>query len=400
MEISVDIYNQKNYVKIIILFVLLLVAGLSIYYTDKIVTKLEEREEQMIKFYAEGLKYTLTQDLDQDVNSLMTLMLENYKKTSFPAIHKTASGELNPINFEEVDGIKLKGIKYEEQQRLLKVKLKEIILEDNEPIIWDNGLGSNEYIYFGDSMLLTQLRYYPIYQLIAVLIFGFITYFAFSYSRKSEQNRVWVGLAKETAHQLGTPLSSLTAWVEYFKSDPKYDPEIIFELEKDVQRLDVITTRFSNIGSVPLMKEENLFQVVESFLSYLQKRISSKINITIDNQLVNNQTVKINRYLFEWVIENVSKNAVDAMGGTGQLLVVLKNIDEGGIAIDISDNGKGIAKNNLKKIFNPGFSTKKRGWGLGLTLAKRIVENYHKGKLLVKKSELNKGTTFRILLPN
>ncbi len=147
------------------------------------------------------------------------------------------------------------------------------------------------------------------------------------------------------------------------------------------------------------MKDENLFQVVESFLSYLQKRISTKINLTIDNQLDTDQTVKINRYLFEWVIENVCKNAVDAMGGTGQLVVVLKNLPEGGIAIDVADSGKGIAKNNLNKIFNPGFSTKKRGWGLGLTLAKRIVENYHKGKISVLSSELGKGTTFRVVLP-
>ncbi len=396
MSISVDIYNQKNYVKIIILMILLAVAGLSIFYTDKIVTKLEEREEQQIKLYAEALQFTLKQEKDQDVNSFMTTLMEANRNTTVQAIYKTMNGELIPVN--NFDG--MEGLKYSEQQKFLKLKLTEIIKDDHQPITWDNGFGSKEYLYYSDSKLLTQLRYYPIYQLITILIFGFITYFAFSYSRKSEQNRVWVGLAKETAHQLGTPLSSLTAWVEYFKSNPKYEPEIIFELEKDVQRLDVITTRFSNIGSVPLMKEENLFQVVESFLSYLQKRISSKIIITIDNQLAGEQTVKINRYLFEWVIENVSKNAVDAMGGTGQLLVVLKNIAEGGIAIDISDSGKGIAKNNIKKIFNPGFSTKKRGWGLGLTLAKRIVENYHKGKLLVKKSELNKGTTFRILLPN
>lgn len=399
MALFSDIYNQKNYVKIIVLLVLLLVAALSIFYTDKIVTKLEQREEEQIKYYALGLQMTLKQELDKDVSSLMTLLMESNKNTTVQAIYKTANGELIAVNFDEVNAIKLNNIKYEEQQKLLKIKLREIVLDDNEPITWDNGLGSLEYLYFGDSELLTQLRYYPIYQLIAVLIFGLITYFAFSYSRKSEQNRVWVGLAKETAHQLGTPLSSLTAWVEYFKSDPKYDPEIIIELEKDVQRLDVITTRFSNIGSVPIMKDENLYAVVESFLSYLQKRISTKINLTIDNQLDKNQTVKINRYLFEWVIENVCKNAVDAMGGTGELLVTLKNLAEGGIAIDIADNGKGIAKNNLKKIFNPGFSTKKRGWGLGLTLAKRIVENYHKGKLLVKKSEINKGTTFRIQLP-
>jgi anti-sigma regulatory factor (Ser/Thr protein kinase) len=399
MSIAVDIYNQKNNFKLVVLLLLILVAGLSIFYTDKIVTKLEEREQQQIKLYAIGIEFALKQDINEEVNPLTLAVFEANKTNTCQAIHKTASGELNPTNIEEVNGIKLSTLKYEEQQKLLQIKLKEIIKDDHEPIIWDNGLGGKEYIYYNDSKLLTQLRYYPIYQLIAVLIFGLITYFAFSYSRRSEQNRVWVGLAKETAHQLGTPLSSLTAWVEYFKSDPKFEPEIIMELEKDVQRLDVITTRFSNIGSVPIMKDENLYQVVESFLTYLQKRISTKINLTIDNQLNDSQLVKINRYLFEWVIENVCKNAVDAMGGVGQLVVELKNNPEGGIIIDVSDNGKGIAKTNLKKIFNPGFSTKKRGWGLGLTLAKRIVENYHKGKLLVKKSELNKGTTFRIMLP-
>lgn len=399
MSISVDIYSQKNYVKIIILAVLLIVAALSIYYTDKIVSKLEEREEEQIRLYAIGLENSLKQDLNEEVSPLMTAVLLANKTTTSQAIHKTASGELNPINILEINGIVLDSLKYEDRQKLLKIKLAEIIKDDHEPIIWGTGLGTNDYLYYSDSILLTQLRYYPIYQLIAVLIFGFITYYAFSYSRKSEQNRVWVGLAKETAHQLGTPLSSLTAWVEYFKSDPKYDPEIISELEKDVSRLDVITTRFSNIGSVPVIKEENLYQILEEFLTYLQKRISTKINLVIDNQLNSGQSVKINKYLFEWVIENVCKNAVDAMGGVGELNVVLKNTAEGQIAIDITDNGKGITKNNISKIFNPGFSTKKRGWGLGLTLAKRIVENYHKGKLFVKKSELNKGTTFRILLP-
>jgi type II secretory pathway pseudopilin PulG len=398
MQLDIDIYNQKNYLKVIVMISLLIVAGLSIYYTDKIVSKLEEREEQQIKLYAEALKNMNTGDFDKEINTdvttFFTLVIESNKSNSIPTIVKTAAGELIGNN---IDG--LNKIKSSEVQAFLKSKLPEIIKADNEPLYYDNGLGDKDIIYYGNSKLLNQLRYYPIIQLIAILIFGLMTYFAFSFSRRSEQNRVWVGLAKETAHQLGTPLSSLTAWVEYFKSDPKYDPSIILELEKDVQRLDVITTRFSNIGSVPTMKEEDLFQIIENFLSYLQKRISTKINLVIDNQLEFAQTVSINKYLFEWVIENVCKNAVDAMGGSGNLTVHLSNTNEGTVAIDISDNGKGITKKNLKKIFNPGFSTKKRGWGLGLTLAKRIVENYHNGKLLVKKSELNKGTTFRILLP-
>ena len=170
------------------------------------------------------------------------------------------------------------------------------------------------------------------------------------------------------------------------------------ELEKDVQRLDVITTRFSNIGSIPVLKDEDIVETIETFMSYLQKRISTKVSFSMDNQLVAAKTLKINRYLFEWVIENICKNAVDAMEGVGALKVVLKELKNNQIAIDISDTGKGIAKKNLSKVFNPGFSTKKRGWGLGLTLAKRIIENYHNGKLIVKNSEVNKGTTFRILL--
>ncbi len=394
MQLGIDIYNQKNYLKIVVMIFLLVLAGISVYYTDKIVSKLEEREQQQIQLYAEALRISLTMDKDEDVNSFMLLVMETNKNSIIPAIHKTANGYLTGRNIE---GSEL--YKGDSLQKFLKVKLTEIIKDDHEPYKFNNNLGGFDTIYYGNSKLLNQLRFYPILQLIAVLVFGLMTYFAFSYSRRSEQNRVWVGLAKETAHQLGTPLSSLTAWVEYFKSDPKYDPEIIMELEKDVQRLDVITTRFSNIGSVPVMKEENLMQVIESFLGYLQKRISTKVSLDIDNQLPENQTVKINRYLFEWVIENICKNAVDAMGGIGKLTVNLIETTEGQIAIDITDSGKGISKKNIQKIFNPGFSTKKRGWGLGLTLAKRIVENYHKGKLTVKKSELNKGTTFRILLP-
>jgi signal transduction histidine kinase len=288
-------------------------------------------------------------------------------------------------------------LSYHDQQILLQQKLAEIMQDENEPIELDMQF-HKEYIYYGNSRLLSLLRYYPLFQLVFVLIFGLAAYLFFDASRRSEQNQVWVGLAKETAHQLGTPLSSLTAWVEYFKSDPSYDPEIVKELEKDVTRLDTITTRFSNIGSVPVLKEENIIETIETFMSYLQKRISTKITFYFDNQLTDHHTVKLNRYLFEWVIENICKNAVDAMSGVGSLKITLSETKNNKIAIDISDTGKGISKQNLSKVFTPGFSTKKRGWGLGLTLAKRIVENYHDGKLFVKHSELNKGTTFRILL--
>jgi signal transduction histidine kinase len=363
-----------------------------LYYTDKLVSKLEEREKQQIEIYAEALKYLNMSDNDKDVSAFSKQIINANANLTIPVIYKSHGGFLESNNIEVPPNLHAK-----EKQVFLEKKLKEIVREDNMPIEMDNGFGSKDMIYYGNSALLKQLRYYPLWQLAIVLLFGFLAYMAFDFSRRAEQNRVWVGLAKETAHQLGTPLSSLTAWVEFFKLDPTYDPEIVKELEKDIQRLDVITTRFSNIGSVPVLKEEDIFETVKTFMDYLTRRISTKVNVQIDNQL-QGQKIQINKYLFEWVIENICKNAVDAMGGIGSLNIVLQTTKNNQIAIDISDTGKGISKANLSKVFNPGFSTKSRGWGLGLTLAKRIIENYHSGKLFIKNSEVGKGTTFRILL--
>jgi nitrogen-specific signal transduction histidine kinase len=392
MILSVDIYSRNTWWKVAFLAFCVLIGAFSLYFTDKLVTKLEEREKQQIELYAEYIRFTMTSDLNKDVNFFFDKFKKTNENITIPVIQKDGSGYLISNNIDIP-----KGLSSKEQQAFLQTKLTEILKDDNPPIEMDMEF-HKEYIYFGNSQLLNLLRYYPLFQLVVVLMFGLAAYLFFDASRKSEQNRVWVGLAKETAHQLGTPLSSLTAWVEFFKTDPTYDPEIVKELEKDVQRLDVITTRFSNIGSVPILKDEDIVETIETFMSYLQKRISTKVSFSMDNQLASAKTLKINRYLFEWVIENICKNAVDAMEGVGSLKVVLKELKNSQIAIDITDTGKGISKKNLSKVFNPGFSTKKRGWGLGLTLAKRIIENYHNGKLLVKNSEVNKGTTFRILL--
>jgi signal transduction histidine kinase len=221
---------------------------------------------------------------------------------------------------------------------------------------------------------------------------------AFNYSRVSEQNRVWIGLAKETAHQLGTPLSSLMAWSEYFRSDENVPNEIVDELDKDIKRLEMITSRFSNIGSVPVLKDENVFQVVHNTISYLEKRVSSKVKFAV-NAANKNLTAKLNPPLFEWVIENLSKNAVDAIGAAaGSITINIIAGAEKRVFIDITDTGKGISKSNMKKVFQPGFTTRQRGWGLGLTLVQRIVENYHEGKIYIRNSEVGKGTTFRIVL--
>jgi signal transduction histidine kinase len=267
--------------------------------------------------------------------------------------------------------------------------------DQNTPIrvnLADTGI---RYIFYQDSFLLTQLKYYPIIQFFVIGIFLFIAYLLFSQSRRSEQNQVWVGMAKETAHQLGTPMSSMVAWVELLKLKG-VDAETLSEIEKDVNRLETITDRFSKIGSKARLEDTDLVSVVRSTLSYIKSRTSPKISFTIKSSS-ESIIVPINTHLFEWVIENISKNAVDAMEGNGIISIDINESDKF-VSIDISDTGKGIPKSLFKTIFHPGYTSKQRGWGLGLTLSKRIVENYHNGRIFVKSSTLNKGTTFRILL--
>lgn len=395
MILNVDIYSKNTWWKVAFLTLCVIIGAFSLYFTDRLVSKLEEREKQQIELYAESFKYAMTSDVNMDVNFFFERIKKANANNTIPLIMEDGSGYLTAgaTVMEEIP----KGLNSKEQQTFLKKRLDEIIRDDNVPIELDLGL-HKEYVYYGNSRLLNLLRYYPIFQLVVVLIFGLAAYLFFDASRRGEQNRVWVGLAKETAHQLGTPLSSLTAWVEFFKSDPSYDKDIVKELEKDVERLDVITTRFSNIGSVPVLKEENIPIIIETFLNYLKKRISTKVSLTIENNLGEHNKANVNKYLFEWVIENICKNAVDAMNGIGSLKVTFSTVKHNQIAIDITDTGKGISKQNLSKVFTAGFSTKKRGWGLGLTLAKRIIENYHDGKLFVKHSEVGKGTTFRIVI--
>ncbi|MBM3403349.1 MAG: HAMP domain-containing histidine kinase [Bacteroidetes bacterium] len=252
------------------------------------------------------------------------------------------------------------------------------------------------YIYYKDSFLLTQLQYYPYFQLGIIGIFLFIAYLLFSTARRSEQNQVWVGLAKETAHQLGTPLSSMIAWIELFKMKG-LDPEIVDELGKDIDRLQTITDRFSKIGSASRLGEENLVAIIYDTITYIRSRTSSKVDFIINKPADAEIKIPINRHLFSWVIENLCKNAVDAMDGQGTVDIQLGE-ENRQIWIDVTDTGKGIPKSKFRTIFHPGFTSKQRGWGLGLTLSKRIIENYHNGKIFVKSSVLNKGTTIRIIL--
>jgi len=278
----------------------------------------------------------------------------------------------------------------------LKGKLQKLKLK-NPPITLDLGEGLIQYIYYDDSTILKRLSLFPYVQLGVVFVFILISFLALSSTQKAEQNKVWVGLSKETAHQLGTPISSLMAWVEYLRLK-ELDPSLLNEIQKDVNRLEMVADRFSKIGSNPDPKPVDIVQAIHTALEYLGSRISSKVTIHTDGLPNGPIWVRMNESLFSWVIENLVKNAVDAMEGKGDIAF---RIEEGKriVKIDITDTGKGIPKSKFKSVFSPGYTTKARGWGLGLSLVKRIVESYNKGKIYVKGSEVGKGTTFRIELP-
>ncbi|WP_310590361.1 HAMP domain-containing sensor histidine kinase [Dyadobacter sp. NIV53] len=312
--------------------------------------------------YAEGVRYIMTTPYDENFNVVMQVIQDAVDFYQIPAIYVDDNN--NNLANKTIINHFPKNLSLKEKERIIDEKLA-IMKQEHPPIPVELEKGRTGYIYYSNSFLLAQLRYYPFLQLSVMLLIGYLAYLAFSSARKAEQNRVWVGLAKETAHQLGTPLSSLMAWVEYFRSDPNIDPSIAEEIEKDVIRLEMITTRFSNIGSVPIMKDEPVAEIVINFVTYLQKRVSSKVKFTIDNQLAIEQTALLNKNLFEWVIENICKNAVDAMGGIGEINVTLQAPPmTKEILIDISDTGKGMTKANINKIFDPGFSTKKTRMGL------------------------------------
>lgn len=391
------LYGNNPKLKWVILAVSAFISAVSLYYTDYLVTRLKDREIKIIEIYARTLEYTINEDLgDKMLFFTQEVIIPN---NEIPLIYVNSTDEIEDYRNLDIDTSWTQVHK----DQVLAEELS-IMKDAYEPIlIMDRDENSGEvvdfwFVYYRNSQLLTQLTYYPIVQLSIIAIFGFIAYLVFNYSRTAEQNRVWVGLAKETAHQLGTPISSLMAWVEYFREDPGIKNKgIIEELDKDIKKLEMITERFSNIGSVPVLKEELVEEILNNVVGYLRPRISTKVDmdvITISKDI----KAKINAPLFEWVIENMCKNAVDAMGGVGQIRIKVMHGSDNRVFVDVSDTGKGMPKSRINQVFNPGFTTKKRGWGLGLTLAKRIIGVYHKGKVFVKDSEENVGTTFRIIL--
>lgn len=384
---SVDLYSNKKQVKWLVVAVSIVIGTGSIWYTNGLVEELRERERRQIGLLSSALEYAAT-TMENLTFINQEIIQQNY---SIPIIMVDASG--NPTGFRNISFDKNSTAL--DSVATLERELTEMRAE-YEPILLPE---ADIQVYYRNSELLLNLKYYPYVQLAVIIIFGVLAYTLFNQSKIAEQNRVWAGLTKETAHQLGTPIASLMAWIDYLRHSPVWEEnkEIITEMDKDVVKLRMVTERFSSIGSKPVIQSENLYEVIEETLNYLRPRISTKVELNIHADSKDLDAM-MNKPLFEWVIENICKNAVDAMRGKGRIDITVIQDSDKFVVVDITDIGKGMEKRMYKRVFNPGFTTRQRGWGLGLTLAKRIIEGYHGGRIFVKHSELGKGTTFRIIL--
>lgn len=385
-----DIYYRKQRWKLY-LFLFAAIIGIgSLLYTNQLVKLLAHEEKKKIELWAEATRQLadLSDITEPDIPQKdigFPLQVVEYN-TTIPVI--IADQEDNILYYRNMDSLKMLNPDYSRRQ-LGKMK------SESEPIAIELGESIVQYVYYRNSTLLVQLTYYPYVQLGVILLFILVAYLAFSASRRAEQNQVWVGLSKETAHQLGTPTSSLIGWVELLK-EKHPDKKLVSELEKDASRLEEITERFSKIGSKPVLKNANIQEVLKDSVAYIESRTPDGVKFTFDPG-GKDFVVPINRALFQWVVENLCKNSVDAMEGKGNIRISV-NEQHKQVLIDFEDSGKGIPKNRHKTIFKPGYTTKMRGWGLGLSLAKRIIEIYHKGKIFVLHSEADKGTVIRIML--
>lgn len=381
-----DFYFKKRRWKILLLLLAVGIGVASFFYTNWLVKKMAVEERKNVELWAEATRKLASPEISSNLDITFLVDIIN-RNTSIPIIIADSTDQIlgdKNISFSE-----------DRKDKVLLRELKKMKAE-NEPIVIVISETEKQYLYYHDSVLLENLKYYPVIQFAVVFLFILIAYLAFNSSRNAEQNQVWVGMSKETAHQLGTPISSLMAWVELLKMQ-KIDPNLIQEFEKDTHRLQKITERFSKIGSIPELISTDVSETIQSTVEYLRTRSSGKVKFVLDFDPLKRCDVPLNASLFTWVIENLCKNAIDAMNNSGTIqITIAEKADQ--VYIDVADTGKGISKAYFKTVFQPGFTTKKRGWGLGLSLAKRIVENYHKGKIFVKHSEINKGTTFRIIL--
>ncbi len=380
--------DQIRSVKIILVVAAIVIAVASLVVSHYLVRDLAIEERSKMSVWAEAMRTLNLADENTDLNLVLKVIDEN---NTIPVVVTDKQG--NVQTFRNVD---LKGKTYEDSLQMAATIAEKMFASGRYIRIFMEDKKDYIDVCYDESVMIKRLNVYPIVQLGVVMIFVVVAIFALLTSKRAEQNKVWVGLSKETAHQLGTPISSLMAWTEILK-ETYPDDDLIPEMDKDVKRLQLIAERFSKIGSLPEPVPSSLIEVMNHVIDYMDRRTSHKVKMekVFPPQDI---IVKINASLFEWVIENLCKNAVDAMEGSGRITLFMQ--DEGDkVAIEVSDTGKGIKKKDVGNVFKPGFTTKKRGWGLGLSLAKRIVEEYHKGHIYVKSSEVGKGTTFRIELP-
>ena len=379
-----SIYDSRQRLKYLFIIAAIFIAIASVFVSDMLIKDLAREEREKIEIWAEATRVLTSEDPSLNMNLILKIIQGN---TSIPVM--LCNDQDSVMNYKNIE-LPEKGA-----EEYLRKKVEEL-KHKNQPIPIDMEDGTFQYLYYDDSINLKRLLVYPYAQLSVMAVFILLAFIALASTKRAEQNKVWVGLSKETAHQLGTPISSLIAWLEYLKLKD-IDPTLLTEMEKDVKRLEMIAERFSKIGSTPEPVPVDICQSINSAVEYMQTRISSKVKISIEAP-GHPVVVLMNNSLFSWVVENLCKNAVDAMEGQGSITF---HIEEKGknVRIDVTDTGKGILKSRFKTVFNPGYTTKKRGWGLGLTLAKRIIEEYHGGKIFVKSSEIGVGTTFRIELP-
>ena len=381
--------DRIRHVKIILVVAAVVIAVASLVVSNSLTRELTDEEHNKMEIWAEAMRSLNTADESTDLNLVLKVINEN---NTIPVIVTGANGDVQIYRNVELSGQtlddSLRQAKAISERLLDEGRAIRIVLDENAPDGYIN-------VCYDDSVMLKRLSAYPYIQLGVVMLFVVVAIFALLTSKRAEQNKVWVGLSKETAHQLGTPISSLMAWVEILKESYP-DDTLIPEMDKDVKRLELIADRFSKIGSLPEPVPASLVEVMQHVIDYMDRRTSQKVEFIKDFPK-DDITVKMNASLFEWVIENLCKNAVDAMEGSGTITLHMEETADKAI-IEVADTGKGIRKKDLRNVFRPGFTTKKRGWGLGLSLAKRIVEEYHKGRIFVKSSEPGRGTTFRIEL--
>lgn len=393
--------------KLLIIFISIAAIIGFLFISNGLVKELGKQERERMDIWAKATQRLAQSDLNADFEFLLDIIAAN---NSIPVMIFDKNRNISEFrNFNLPDKDDKDRMIYSElsprnreylskrlDKALGKQSVDKIAGDSRHFIVVEIGPGMNQYIYYEDSALLKSLSLYPYIQVGVTVLLAIILYMALVYTKRAEQNRVWVGLSKETAHQLGTPISSLMAWSEYLQSIG-LDKEVTDEIDKDVKRLSTIADRFGKIGSLPEMQLEYINEIVGNSLEYMRNRVSDRVSINM-HLSDDDHGVMLSKSLIEWVMENLTKNAVDAMQGEGRIDITT-GAEGKNIWIEVKDTGKGIARKNFKTVFNPGYTTKKRGWGLGLTLVKRIVEEYHGGRIYVKESELGKGTTFRMELP-